>query len=178
MFEHLLVAIDETPSCPVTLSFVTALARQEQASVHLVFVNELVAGGRGRAHSTDAEALRLVELAALELRAAGIPTTGSVVRANPFFLAQAVAACAERRGADAVVLGSRRRRFLGRLSGHAVRERIIGATHLPVLVAPAPLAEPRRRRARGELVPDRLTAGTGSGADGLEESSDSRDLAP
>lgn len=179
MFERMLVAIDDTPSSPVTVSFVTALARERTASVHLVYVNQILAPGRGRARSTDAEAARLVERAALELRAAGIAVTGSVVRANPFYLTQAIAETALRRQSDVIVLGSRRRRFVGRLCGHAVRERIISASHLPVLVAPAPLADPRRRRSRGELVPAPPGGdGRGGGPGGLEDSWSTRDLAP
>jgi hypothetical protein len=46
---------------------------------------------------------------------------------------------ARKRNADAIVLGSRRRRRLGRLFSSQIRERTTRLTSLPVLTAPSPL---------------------------------------
>ena len=65
MFQQLLVAIDDTDSAPVALSFATALARGGNSSVHVVHVNRLVVGGRGQTELSDAAATALVDAAVL-----------------------------------------------------------------------------------------------------------------
>src|SRR5271165_6197559 len=104
-FERILVAIDDSPSAPVTLSFVAALGRQHASSVHVLTVNELLAGGRGRGDMTDTEAGRLVEGAVRELRAGGIAASGAVIRTSAFYLARAIVERAEDHQAGAIVLG-------------------------------------------------------------------------
>ncbi len=151
MFERVLVAIDDSQSSPVALSYVAALAGEHGSSVHVLSVNEILIGGRGLAAMTDSESARLVEVAVRELRGGGIDASGSVVRANGFYLAQAIVEAAEDRQADAIVVGSRRRRRLGRVFGRSVRDRVISLTALPVLVAPAPL-EATGRHLRGNAV--------------------------
>jgi nucleotide-binding universal stress UspA family protein len=139
MFERLLVAIDDTAASEVGISFATALAHRYGASVHVFHVNELLVGGRGVTMETDGEARRLVDDAVRQLQDSGVEATGEYEVANCFTLAPRIAEAASRSGADAIVLGSQRRRRLPRLFGRGVRERVTGVTPLPVLTAPSPL---------------------------------------
>ncbi len=156
MFEHFLLAIDDTSAAEVGISFATALAHRNQASVHVFHANEFLVGGRGVTVETRAEAGQLVEQAVDQLRAAGVKATGEVGLANVFSLAPRIADAAARAGADAILLGSHRHRTLGRLFGRGVRERVTRMTPLPVLTAPAPLKLSGRRQRPGAEV-SRLT---------------------
>jgi len=149
MFERILVAIDDSSSAPVTLSFVAALAHGHASAVHVVNVNQLLAGGRGWAESTDTEAARLVEGAVRELQGSGITASGAVVRTSASYLARTIVERAEDFQASAIVLGSRRRRGIGRIFGRSVREHVTSLTTLPVVVAPAPLEDSEHHRGNG-----------------------------
>jgi nucleotide-binding universal stress UspA family protein len=149
MFRHLLVAIDETPAAHVALSFATAVARDEGGSVHVLYANRMLVGGRGLAELSGAEATALVDTAVLQLLEQGIEATGSVSTTTTFTIGQVIAAAAQARRCDAVLVGSQRRSGRWHLFGRGTRERIIRHSTLPVLTAPAPLRIPRRRRRSG-----------------------------
>jgi nucleotide-binding universal stress UspA family protein len=140
MFQRLLVAIDNSPGSDVALSFAVALAKQSGASVHVLHVNEHVVAGGGVTLRTDEEVTRLLTEAIVRLREEGIRTSGSVRRAPYRHVAECIAAMAEERSADVILLGAKRRRRWARLAGRGVRERTIRLTALPVITAPAPLA--------------------------------------
>ena len=74
------------------------------------------------------------------LRAAGIPTEGSLYLTSCFGVEARIANAAHDWSADVIVLGSRRRRRFARLGGKGMRERVTSLTSLPILTAPAPLA--------------------------------------
>jgi len=152
MFHQLLVAIDDTDSAPVALSFATALARRERASVHILHANRLLVGGRGFTELTPTEATELVDAAVLQLLEQGIDATGSVSRANSFTIGQVIADTAHAHRCDAIVVGSARRVLRARLVhpfGRGTRERITRSSTLPVLTAPSPLRVPGGRRRHG-----------------------------
>lgn len=139
MFERLLVAIDDSASGPVAVSFAAALARTHGAVVQVVHVNSFVLGGRGHTVLTTAEARDLVARAVRELRESGVPATGLVCRATPIDVPARLAEVAARWGADALVVGSRRLHRFPRLRGQGIREGLVRHSTLPVLAAPAPL---------------------------------------
>ena len=139
MFQRLLLAIDDSPATEAGTSFVLALARQRGSAVQVLHVNQFITGGRGMTVLSEREAERLVEGAVGELRAAGVSASGIVMRATCFDVGSRIAEAAARFGADAIVVGSRRRRRLSRFLGHGVREAIVASSALPVLTAPAPL---------------------------------------
>ena len=97
---------------------------------------------------TDAEATELLTRAVDLLRAEGIRVTGSARRAPYRHVRQHIVSSAEDFSADAIVVGTRRKRRLGRLFSSHVREHIIMLSSLPVIAAPAPLDLP----ADGRLV--------------------------
>jgi nucleotide-binding universal stress UspA family protein len=153
MFERFLLAIDETSAGDVGVSFACALARQHEASVHVVHGNLYLVGGRGVTVETREEATRLLDAAVAQLEAAGVATTGEVFHASVFSVAPRIADAAEGFGADAILLGSHRHRRMTRIFGRGIRERVIRATALPVLTAPSPLKLGRgnRRGPSGEI---------------------------
>ncbi len=155
MFRHLLVAIDDTPSAPVAISFATALARGDEASVHVMHANRLVVGGRGFTELTDQAATALVDTAVLQLLEEGVGATGSVCRTSSLTIGQVIADAAWSRHCDAIVLGSHRPTRRSRLAhpfGRGTRERVIRRSTLPVLTAPAPLQMSGGRRRRGAVA--------------------------
>jgi nucleotide-binding universal stress UspA family protein len=156
MFHQLLVAIDDTDSAPVALSFATALAHRDQASVHVLHANRLLVGGRGFTELTDAEATALVDDAVLQLLEHGIDATGSVARTSSFNIGQVIADTAQARRCDAIVIGSARHVRWSRVAhpfGRDTRERITRYSTLPVLTAPSPLRVPDGRSRHGAPVP-------------------------
>lgn len=139
MFTRILLAIDGTESGEVSVSFVTPLARKYNAKVHVVYVNEVLVGGRGVTVSTHQEARHIVDSAVAALWMAGVDADGEVRRGNCFSVDDRIVDSARVFGADVIVLGSNRRRWLRRFSGKGIRERVTGLTDLPTLTAPAPL---------------------------------------
>ena len=146
MFQCLLLALDETASGEIGLSFATALAREHGSSVHIFHANELILGGRGVAVETSEEASRLVNVAVDRLGEAGVEASGEWTLANRFTLPWRIADAAARSGAGAILFGSHRHRRLHRLFGRGIRERVTRITPLPVLTAPPPLRLGGRRR--------------------------------
>jgi nucleotide-binding universal stress UspA family protein len=145
----------------VALSFATALARREGASVHVLHANRLLVGGRGFTELTAAEATSLVDAAVLQLLEQGIDASGSVSRVTSFSIGQVIADAAQSRLCDAIVIGSARRSRLLHPFGRGTRERITRSSPLPVLTAPAPLRVPGGRRRRGGVsVPSTASSPT------------------
>jgi nucleotide-binding universal stress UspA family protein len=166
MFGRLVVAVDGTPASDLGLSFTTALARSHHATVHVVHGNTLLITGRGIPSETEESADQIVADAVCHLAEAGIETTGEHVTVTPLHLGSCIARVADQFGADAIVVGSRRRRRLGRLAGQGVRDRITRASALPVLVAPAPLRVGRVRRGPASRdLPLLSPSGPGTGED-------------
>jgi nucleotide-binding universal stress UspA family protein len=152
MFTRILLAVDGTDSGDVAVSFTAALARDFGARVRVVHVNELLVGGRGFAAETERQAMYVVDTAVGSLRSNGVDADGIHYLANCFTLDDRIAESAVEWGADVIVFGSRRRRWLPRLGGRSLRERVTSLTGLPTLVAPAPL-RPRRRLDARDLEP-------------------------
>ena len=143
MFQRLLLAIDGSDAGPVAISFAIAMASPGTA-VHVVHINQYQVGGRGLTIETGDEACRPVQVAVTELLAADVRATGVVCTSTCFAVADRIVAEADRWAADAIVLGSHRRRGGRRLLGQGVRARITRLSQLPVLTAPAPLKVSRR----------------------------------
>jgi nucleotide-binding universal stress UspA family protein len=158
MFQRLLLAVDGSDAGAVGVSFACAVARQYAAPVHVVYVNQMLVGGRGTTVRSRDEAAELVEEAVAELQATGIEASGSVVRANCFGVAHRIVESAHLWSADAIVLGSHRHRRLPRLRSQGIRERVIQLAQLPVLTAPAPLQVARRLRPWSQQISHVLPA--------------------
>jgi nucleotide-binding universal stress UspA family protein len=152
MFTRILLAVDGTDSGEVAVSFTSALARQFEAEVRVVHVNELLVGGRGYAAETEVEAMGIVDAAVARLRGAGLLSDGVHYLANCFTIDDRIAEAALEWAAEVIVFGSKRRRWSPRLVGAGLRERVAYLTGLPTLAAPAPLKLGRRAMRRLEPV--------------------------
>jgi nucleotide-binding universal stress UspA family protein len=139
MFDHILLALDDSPAGEMAVLFAGALAQRTGASVHVLHVNERIIGGNGVTLRTRQEATDLVAAAARQLADAGVRAGGSVCASSYRGVPARIVAVAHERSADAIVLGSTRNRRLGRLFAAQVRERTTRLTSLPVLTAPSPL---------------------------------------
>ncbi len=138
MFRRILLAVDGTNSGDVAVDFTTAMARDSEAVVRVVHVNELIVGGRGVAYESESEAMGVVDRAVVSLRSGGVRADGVHYLANCFTIGDRIAEAARDWGADAIVFGSKRRRW-SRFRGAGLRERVMALTGLPVVTAPAPL---------------------------------------
>jgi nucleotide-binding universal stress UspA family protein len=147
VFNRILLAIDDSPASEMATAFAGALARQSDGTVHVLHVNEYLVSGRGATLHTRDEARALVTNTVQQLREAGVRAGGSSFVAHYRQVPRRIAETAREHEADAIVLGSRRSRRLGRLFSFQVRERTTRLTALPVLTAPSPLG-----RIRGDLA--------------------------
>lgn len=148
MFDRLLVAIDGSDNAGPALSFTAGLASRYGATVYVLHVNQYLVGGRGHTVITEKEAAELVDSAVGQLRELGIDAVGFVRRATAFNLPRVIVDTARATEADALIVGSSRRRGLRRRFGHGIRERVTGLSPFPVLTAPAPLNLPAELSAR------------------------------
>ena len=161
MFDRLLLAIDDAPASAVATAFAAAVAAHSSASVHVFHVNEYLVGGRGVTQKTTEECREFVTDAVLELRAHGVTVGGSACCGTYREVPARIAAAAVAYQADAIILGSQRRRSrLGGLVSPNVRERTIRLSALPILTAPSPLHVTVRSALR---IDDVLSAYTDSG---------------
>lgn len=139
MFDRILLAYDDSPASEMALLFAGALARRTGASVHVVYVNERIVACNGITLRTRNEASALVTGAVRHLAEAGVTASGSACVSGYRKIADRIVAKADTVSADAIVLGSTRRRHWKRLLSARVRDRTTRLTSLPVLTAPAPL---------------------------------------
>ena len=137
MLKRILLALDSSESGQVALSFAMSLAGPGTA-VRVLHINEFELGGRGLTVETAEEAISLVR-DAVGAPECGIPATGLASVSSCFGIADYISAEAERWSADAIVLGSCRRRGWRRMLSQGIRERLLRLTCLPVPTAPAPL---------------------------------------
>lgn len=100
--------------------------------------------------------------AVFALRLAGVGADGRAGSVLTEHVPKWIALEAATSGCDAVILGSRRLRGFDRLSGRAVRERLVRLCALPVMVAPPPLEDGLHSPAR--LKTARPGGGSGSGS--------------
>ena len=119
MLKRILLALDSSDSGQVAISFTIALAGSD-TEVRILHINELLLAGRALTAETPTEARFLVDDAVLQLRccgvtATGVVATGVVATATCFAVAECIITEADRWSADAIVLGSARRRGLRRI---------------------------------------------------------------
>src|ERR1700733_3211423 len=123
MLKRILLALDSSYSGPVPV----------------LHINEFLVGGRGLTLETSAESGVLLDDALFQLRSCGLMASGVVASGTCSSVADCIVAEAQGWSADAIVLGSARRRGLRRIACQGVRERVVRASCLPVLISPAPL---------------------------------------
>jgi nucleotide-binding universal stress UspA family protein len=134
---RLLLAIDRFDSGQVALVFAAELAQAVGADVTVLHVRERAVHPRVPSLESPTDAQSLVDEAVFCLQRAGIGAEGRMRSARVDNVAKWIVYESGESRCDAIVLGSRRLRGIERASGRGVRERVIRATQLPVLVAPA-----------------------------------------
>jgi nucleotide-binding universal stress UspA family protein len=152
MFDRILLALEDSPAGEMATDFAVALARRTGASVHVLHVNERLVGGHGVTLRTRIEATDLVTDAVHQFGAAGVHADGSVRVSSYRHVPDCIVTTAYERAAGAILLGSNRKRRLGRLFSARVRERTTRLSSLPVLTAPAPLTVTRLDKSQAWLT--------------------------
>jgi nucleotide-binding universal stress UspA family protein len=142
-FRRMLVAIDESPTAAAAIGLVAEWVDGPGADVRFVQVIEARRQRPGGVESDgDAKAAETSHRLAVSA-----PTLGARNRQ----LVHGIAEAAEDFAADVVVLGLDRARLAGHRFAPSLREQIMRATDLPVLVAPSPQSNGKRHH---RLVPD------------------------
>lgn len=136
MWDRLLCAIDQFESGQTALDFAAAVASANESSVRVLHLRELSKMARVIPLETPAQAEELVRDTVMSLRMRGIAAEGRSCSALEDHVARRIVEEAMLWECQAIILGSRRLRGIGRLSGRGVRERILRASSLPVLVGP------------------------------------------
>jgi nucleotide-binding universal stress UspA family protein len=135
-FRRMLVAIDGSPTAMAAVGLVAEWVDGPGAEVHFVQVTET----RGqRRNGLESEAGQTVDEPAHRL-VVGAPTLGARNRQLVLGIAQAAAGF----GADVIVLGFDRARLADHRLAPSLREQVMRATDLPVLVAPGPQSDGTR----------------------------------
>lgn len=142
-FRRMLVVIDESPSAEAAVGLVVEWVDGPGADVRFVQVAE---ERKRRRSSVEPGAGPLAVESAHHL-VIGAPTLGGRNRQ----LVHGIAAAARDFGADVIVLGFDRRRLAGHRLAASLREQVMRATDVPVLVAASPHPGGKRHR---RLVPD------------------------
>jgi|SRR5271155_1472541 len=152
MWKSLLVAIDQGQQGPAVVDFTTGLALGSHAEVRVFHVRECSRSLRIPPLETLADAQLLVDEAVFCLWSAGVVAEGRYSVAREDTVAARIVEEAARWRCDAIVLGSHRLRGFERITGGGVRERVIRASSLPVVVSPTVLGNsptgPRKRGSR------------------------------
>lgn len=138
MWGRLLLAIDQSDSGQVALEFTARLAADTASEVRVFHVREMPSNARVIPAESETEARAVLDDALSYLRSAGVSAVGETCTAREEHVAALIVEEASLRDCSAIVLGSRRLRGLGRLSGRGVRERVLRLSILPVISAPTP----------------------------------------
>lgn len=151
MWERLLLALDQFDSGQNALALTSGLAARSGAGVVVLHVRERMQRMQVPPLETPVEAHELVDDAVRRLAGDGVDAYGLLTSAPQHRIAEQIVEQATAWDCDAVVLGSNRLRGIRRVGGSGVRERVVRASGLPVVVAPASLR--LRSRLRGADVP-------------------------
>jgi nucleotide-binding universal stress UspA family protein len=137
VWDRLLCAIDQFESGQTALAFVAGLASANESSVRVLHIRDVPRLARALPLETPIEAGELARDAVLSLQRLGIAAEGRSCSVQQDHIARRIVQEALLWECQAIVLGSRRLRGIGRLSAGGVREKVLRSSFLPVLVAPA-----------------------------------------
>ncbi|HXF72562.1 MAG TPA: universal stress protein [Actinomycetota bacterium] len=129
MFERVLVAVDGSEPSRRAAEAAAELAAKVGAEVAVLHVLETDVDVE-----TPAEAAALVEATVASFRDRGVRAEGEVARARIGQVPRVVVETARRRGADAIVMGSRGLSEWGGLFLGSVTHRVLHLAEVPVLV--------------------------------------------
>ena len=135
----LLLAIDQFEGGQAALDFTIGIAGPLGADVTVLHVRELPRSLRVPPLESPVEARVLVEESVEQIRQAGIPCRGQLCSAREDGVADRIVELSAERPYGGIVLGSLRLTGMRRIQGRGVRDRVMQATPLPVIVAPPAL---------------------------------------
>jgi nucleotide-binding universal stress UspA family protein len=138
MWDRILLALDEHESGQAAVRFTRDLATVTQSDVRVLHIRTLSKWARVLPLETPIQAEDLVHEAVFTLRLAGLGAEGRKYSVIEDQVALRIVEESLYWLCDAIVLGTRRLRGIGRLSGRGVREQVVRLSLLPVLAAPAP----------------------------------------
>jgi len=137
MYDSYLLAVDRFDSAQAALEFTVSLFSGTANEVRIVHVRELQAVRGGPVLiETSEDAHAVVDHAVAFLGEHGVRASGRVVKGLETQVAAIIVQEAEDCRCQAIIMGSRRLRGLGRLAGQGVRSRVLRLTALPVMTAP------------------------------------------
>jgi len=148
MWDRILLAIDQYESGESALKMTTHLASAHQSEVRVLHIRELSRWARVPPMESTDQADHLVQDAVFALRVAGVGAEGRSCSLFTDHIAPQIVEESMAWFCDAIVLGTRRLRGVGRLSGHGIREQVLRLSPLPVIATPTPLRKPTHRPPR------------------------------
>jgi len=136
MFEHLLLAIDESEQSQRAVAVARDLATVTNADVQVLHVREAVSEGRGGPvwHEGPDRAASIVDGAVAQLKTAGVDATGSVRDSIRGATAQEINDAADEAQASLIIMGTRGRSELTDILIGSVAHDVLSHGMLPVLV--------------------------------------------
>lgn len=141
MTNKILCSVDGSEQALEAVRVAADLAKATGAALVIVAVNELVGGhGRGGISDyvwTDAEADRVLKIAADAARASGIGTP-DIAKVKSRDVARAIIVYAEEHGIDHIVVGSTGKGGLKRLMLGSVSRDVTDRAHCPVTIVRSP----------------------------------------
>ena len=142
MFKQILVPIDGSPTAALAVAKALGLAKAFGATVTAIYVidpypftgvgTEFAYGQDQYFAAAKAEANTALDAARATLEAGGVPT--NTLSVDGHSVHRSILATAQSVGADLIVMGSHGRRGIEKLVLGSVTQRVLGDTHLPVLV--------------------------------------------
>jgi nucleotide-binding universal stress UspA family protein len=136
MFNHLLLAIDESEQSQRALAVARDLATATKGDVQVVHVREAVSEGRSGPiwHEGSQNATSIVDAAVAELKTAGVEATGSVRDSIRGVTAQEINDAAHEAQASLIIMGNRGHSQLTDILIGSVVHDVLSHGTLPVLV--------------------------------------------
>ena len=142
MFKHILVPVDGSATSLIAIDKAAGLAKAFGSAITAIYVIDpypFTGVGTEFAYGQDqylavakAEAATSLEAARATLQAAGVNAGALVVDGHSVH--RSILETAQSIGADLIVMGSHGRRGIEKLVLGSVTQRVLGDTHLPVLV--------------------------------------------
>ncbi len=138
MYQHILVALENTPTDEAILSHIRTLARLTGARLVLIHVADgFVARNQDRFNLEDSEEIRMdreyLERTKVALESEGVVVEAVLARGDP---PSQIVACAKNVGCDLIAMSTHGHKFFGDLIFGSVATAVRHMTDIPVLLVP------------------------------------------
>ncbi|MDQ6709099.1 MAG: universal stress protein [Candidatus Dormibacteraeota bacterium] len=141
---RMLVAVEAVPEATAVIAAAVQMATRSGAEVVVLSVREReVARGLAWDVRPPAELAEVLSRAIYQLQRAGVQARGIIRMAPTGRVAEAIVDAAHRHQADQIIVGSRRRTWLGAWLSGSVAPRVVRLSDLPVVAVPLKRAAQR-----------------------------------